>query len=191
MGDMMSMAAIRNGFVVAMAAIAVIASAPSAQGTNPVITLSIDSATPGTEITIAGSGFPAGEIVALYIDSPQPYLGQPGPVADASGSFKVLLKLPGKEYDKTGRVDPSTPGQHQICGDTGYPGSAQAVAVKACATLTVLALPSPSPSPAATPQNSTSPQLPVPAILAAFLVLAILAGALLFFTRRPPDESGR
>jgi hypothetical protein len=143
--------------------------------TSPQIKLSLESGSPGTPVTVTGNDFPPSERVALYMDSPGPYLAQPGPVADASGSFVQGITVPTKDA-----------GAHQICGDTAYPGSNQPVAAKACATFTVLAGTSASATPTLISQPASSPSFPVPAVLAALAVLLVLVGAIAFLTRKAP-----
>lgn len=149
------------------------------------LALSVTAGPPGTHVTVTGINFPPNEIVALYIDSPQPYLAQPGPRADSSGGFVESITMPGKDYDESGRIDPSRVGPHQICGDTGYPGSSQPVVATACATFTVEPGPSLSPTPVPISQPGASPTLPVPAVLAAFGVLLVIVGGIAFLTRKP------
>jgi hypothetical protein len=152
-------------------------SAPSA-AFNPTISLSVTSGTPGTLVTVRGTGFPPGEIVALYIDSPVPYVGNhpPGPVSDQQGSIVDTFKWPDQNYDATHRVDPSLAGPHQVCGDTGYPGGSQPVAAKACAEFHAVALPSPSPTLQPAPgQPASLPELLAgSAILIAIVVVTFL-----------------
>src|SRR5256885_3399124 len=141
---------------------------------SPTIDLTKTNGTPGTPLIIHGTGFPPGEIVALYIDQPNPYLylnPPPGPRADAHGEITDSLKWPGSFYDQNHHIDPSKPGVHQVCGDTGYPGSTQAVQVKACADFTV---PGPSPAPALSDQF---PSLPLPVIGAAIAIVIALGVA--------------
>ena len=151
----------------------------------PEIDLSRTSGTPGTQLVIRGTGFPPGEIVALYIDQPNPYLyveKPPGPRAGADGTINVSIKWPGNSYDVSHAVDPSKPGVHTVCGDTGYPGSAQPVAAKACAQFTVIG-----PSPAATPPaaQDRGPSLPLPIIGGAIvLVLALAIGGQVWLRRQ-------
>ena len=124
----------------------------SAAAEQPSITLSATSGPVGAPVTITGAGFPAGEIVALYIDSPGPYLGLPGPVADAQGAFQLSTKMPGKGWDESGKVNPAKPGPHNICGDTtAYPGSSQPVAARACAQFLVVGPVSPQSAPQGAP----------------------------------------
>jgi hypothetical protein len=139
----------------------------------PLIDLSRTTGMPGTPLIIHGTGFPPGEVVALYIDQPNPYLylnPPPGPRAGADGTITDSLKWPGKFYDVSHVVDPSKPGVHTVCGDTGYPGSNQAVAVKACAQFIVLG-----PSPTPGPGSDQGPSLPLPIIGAAIVVVLGLA----------------
>lgn len=153
----------------------------------PIIALDVNSGFAGATVTITGSGWPAHEIVALYIDHAPPYIGQPGPVADVQGNFSQTIKLPGHDYDSTGLVDPARPGPHQICGDTGYPGSTQVTKVNACATFTVLPGPSPTASLSpAVPQPPVPASVPVPIILLGLAVLAAAVAGLLFLTRKAP-----
>jgi hypothetical protein len=136
-----------------------------------VITLSVDSGVPGTPVTITGTGFPPGEIVALYIDAPGPYLGSPGPRADASGSFRKDIKWPGRDYDydRTGHVNPTKPGVHTLCGDTAADaGSPPPISAKACARFQVL-----SPPTAAATASPTG--APISEILFAVAILAVIA----------------
>ena len=165
--------------------LAVVAGAPAAVAANPQISLSVTTGKPGTTVTVSGAGFPAREIVALYIDSPDPYLGQPGVLADGSGSFQFQFQWPGPGYDSSGRVDPAKPGPHQVCGDTSPPGSSQTSAVKACAAF--IALPGPSPTPSARPTPSPRAQAPgltPTSVLIVLGVMAVVATGLYFIQRR-------
>lgn len=137
------------------------------------IELSKTSGPSQTSLIVRGTGFPPGEVVALYIDRANPYwyiTRPPGPTADARGEFDVSLKWPGSNYDPFKKVDPTKPGVHLVCGDTGYPGSSQLIAVKACTQFTV---PGPSPTPAAGPDQL--PNLPLPVIIAAIAIVIVLA----------------
>lgn len=116
-----------------------------AAAAEPSITLNTTSGSPGTKVTVSGSGFPPGEVVALYIDSPGPFLGIPGPKADAQGSFRYEMSWPGKEYDISGKVDPAKPGLHTVCGDTNYPNVSPPLAAKACAQFQVQSIATPAP----------------------------------------------
>jgi hypothetical protein len=152
---------------------------------TPGITLVVKSGVPSTPLVIVGSGFPPGEIVAIYIDSPGPYLGfpPPGPRADAQGAFQQNLKWPGKNYDVSGKVDPTKAGPHNVCADTSYPGSTQPIAAKACAPFQVQVVPTtptPSPSPVAVPASG----YPLPIVLGVFVILIVIgAGAVLWMRR--------
>lgn len=159
-------------------------SALAAASGSPKIDLSVGTGPPGTPVTITGSGFPPSEIVALYIDVAGPYLSFPGPQADAQGGFRVDIKMPDKNYDTTGRVNPAIAGPHNICGDTGYPGNSQPVAVKACAQFIVLAVPSPSPTPTTAPAPSSAAGPPVASVIGVFVILLILAAGLFLLLRR-------
>jgi hypothetical protein len=140
------------------------------------ITLSAQSGLPGTPLTISGSGFPPLEIVALYIDVPGPYLGNPppGPRANALGEFQQDITWPDKSYDRSGKVDPTQVGPHNVCGDTTAATLSQALAAKACAQFTV----NQHSSPAATPG------LPIPLALAAFAILIALGVGAVVWMRR-------
>jgi hypothetical protein len=142
----------------------------------PSIDLSRTSGTPGTTLVIHATGFPPGEIVALYIDQPNPYLVNPppGPRAGTDGTITDSFTWPGKSYDVSHVVDPSKPGVHTVCGDTGYPGSDQPVSVKACAQFTVVG-PSPTPTPPAGSDGGPNLPLPIPIIGAAIVVVLALA----------------
>jgi hypothetical protein len=150
---------------------------------TPTITLSSTSGTPGTTVTVSGNGFPAGEIVALYIDSPNPYIGNPppGPRADDQGAFQNTFTWPGGNYDSSHSVDPTKPGPHQVCGDTGYPGSQQPLSAKACAAFVAIAIPSPSPP---TSYPGPGQLISVPELLVGFAILiAAAVGAVLWLRR--------
>ncbi|MFI5283090.1 MAG: hypothetical protein ACHQ0J_08170 [Candidatus Dormibacterales bacterium] len=138
----------------------------AASSGSPTITLTAQSGLPGTPLTISGSGFPPLEVVALYIDSPGPYLGNPppGPQADAQGAFQQNITWPAKNYDLSGKVNPAKAGPHEVCGDTTFLGSTQAVAAKACAQFTVNTI--------ATP--ASAPGVPIPLALGGFVILIVL-----------------
>jgi hypothetical protein len=155
--------------------------------TTPTITLSAASGSVGTPVTITGSGFPANEIVALYIDSPALFIGTPGPRADAQGSFTQKITWPGSDYDITRRVDPSKPGPHRVCGDTSYPGITPAAEAQACTEFLVLAGPSPSPSPVASSPPAKPAGAPFPVgLVVAFAVIAVVAIGAVVWLRRSP-----
>jgi hypothetical protein len=152
----------------------------------PSIDLSRTSGTPGTALIIHGTGFPPGEIVALYIDQPDPYLVNPppGPRAGADGTITESVKWPGKSYDVSHAVDPSKPGVHTVCGDTGYPGNPNTIAVKACAQFTVIGA-SPTPTPLAGSDGGPSLPLPLPLIgVAIVVVLALAIGGQIWLQRQ-------
>lgn len=153
---------------------------PSPVPVHPTITLSVSSGLVGTPVTITGSGFPPAEFVALYIDQSDPYLGFPVR-ADDQGAFRFDTKMPGTSYDKTGRVNPTKPGPHTICGNTIYPGSTMPVAAMACAPFQVQATPSPSPSPSPGIGNAGAS---LPEALVALAILIAAATGLLLWTRR-------
>jgi hypothetical protein len=135
------------------------------------------SGAPGTQVTLTGSGFPPGEIVAIYIDLPSPYIGSPppGPVADSVGAIHTSFKWPGKNYDPNHKINPAQAGIHLVCADTGYPGGDQPIRVKSCAPFMAIAAPE-SPTPAASPSNAASiPEL----VVALAIVIALVVGAYL------------
>jgi hypothetical protein len=120
---------------------------------SPMISLSLDSGRPGSNVVAVFTGFPAGEGVALYWDSPNPYLGTPGPNADSQGHIELDTSA-GSPVGYFG-VSRLGPGPHQLCGDTADPntfGSQQPFAAKACATFTVEAV-----GPPASASPSTQP----------------------------------
>lgn len=153
--------------------------------TSPTITLSVTTGPPGTAVTITGSGFPPQEFVALYIDQPVPYLGTPGPRADAEGAFAFQIKWPDQTYDVAHKVNPATGGVHTVCGDTSYGGISQQYPAKAC-TQFVAVGPRPSPtaqSPA--PSTPSSRGAGLPEVIGAIAVLLALAVGAVWFLRRP------
>jgi len=156
----------------------------SSSPTSPSITLSVASGVPGTAITVSGAGFPRGEVVALYIDQPGPYLEAPGPIADANGSFTDSITWPHSNYDLSGKIDPTKAGSHLICGDTGYPGSRQPIAVKACAAFVENPLPSPTPSSDSGAKANAAAAASLPELIAGFAVLALLAFGFVVWLRR-------
>jgi hypothetical protein len=99
--------------------------------------------------TVAGSGFPRGELVALYWDAPVGFLDTPGPFADNQGGFG----------DQSMVAADLRAGIHNICADTGAAaGVNQPYAVKLCVSFTVLADASPAPvSPGPVSTVSPSP----------------------------------
>jgi hypothetical protein len=149
---------------------------------SPQILLSPTSGPPGTHVTITGSGFPSGEIVALYIDLPGPYLGQPGPKADAQGAFHITTTWPDNKFDSSGRVKPTEGGSHNVCGDTSA-GLSQPIAAKACAQFVVEAGPSPSASSVPSPP---APGLvgPSPPAVAVVIAIMIALGVITFVLLR-------
>lgn len=125
------------------------------------VTIDVTSGPLDTAVRITGTGFPANEIVALYLDSPAVYLAAPGPRSDDQGMFSESIRIPH-----------STPGPHVICGDTSHP-VLQQYAAKACIPFTVTALSASSPSPAKTPLGTSG--LPLPIVLLAIGILVGLA----------------
>jgi len=147
----------------------------------PTLTLSVSSGRTGTPVTVTGSGWPAGELVVLYVDLPDPYLGLPVR-ADAQGSFRLDTKWPGTNYDASGHVNPTTPGAHKVCGDTVYPGSTANVPARACAsTFEVLGSASPSTAPAVAASGASLTEL-----LLALAVLVLVIGGTVLWMRRSP-----
>jgi hypothetical protein len=159
--------------------------AQAAQPVSPTITLSPTAGTSGTRVTISGTGFPPGEVVALYIDSPIPFLGNPPPgsTANAQGGFSQTITWPDKNYDPSGRIKPAAIGIHNVCGSTTYPGTTQTSNVQACAVFTVQSGPTPSTSPSPSPSSSgglvgPSP-LTVGIVIGILLVLAAITALLM------------
>lgn len=154
---------------------------------QPTLMLDPTEAPYSTSVKITGQGFPPNEIAALYADIPNPYLSTPGPIIDPLGQFStpVVLQIAG--------------GTHQICADTGYPGSNQQFKAKACATFTVMAPSSIVIGPTTAPVAGSSPSggsvtAPTPAAAtlrgntgfplwppAGAVALAVVAGAGAFF----------
>ena len=152
---------------------------PNLMHTQSTATASIDisrlSGLPRTPLILHGTGFPPSEVVAIYIDQPNPYwylARPPGPTADARGEFTVSLMWPGPNYDISKRVDPTKPGVHLVCGDTGYPGSSPPILARACTQFTV-----PGPSPVAATGADQLPSLPLPLIAAAIVIVLVLGVA--------------
>ena len=113
---------------------------------------------PNTLVVISGSAFPPNEIVGLYLDTPNTYIGSPGPRADAQGKFTESDVMPG-----------GAPGKHKVCADTSKP-TPQVVAAKVCVPFELLGLPSP--TPAAIHQGGVA-SLPVAIV---FLLIGVLVG---------------
>jgi hypothetical protein len=152
---------------------------PSPRPVAPSITLSVTTGTPGTPLTITGSGFPSSEFVALYIDQSDPYLGLPVRAND-QGAFRFDTKWPATQasYDRTGRVRATAPGPHNVCGDTTYPGNPQPFAAKACAQFTVQGTASPSPTP------TVNSAVSFPTVLVPVAVVIVVAAGLVVWMRR-------
>jgi hypothetical protein len=151
---------------------------------NPTISVSPSSGSPGVHVTITGSGFPPQTLVALYIDQPSPFLGAPGPRADAQGAFTMDLVWPDQRYDSAGKVNPAKPGVHNVCGNTNYGGGSQQDAAKACAQFVVVAIPA-SPaaqSPAPVASNSSWPGM-AGVIGGVAVVIVLVAGAVVLMRR--------
>lgn len=158
----------------------------TARAAGPTITVSPGAGAPATSVTVTGAGFPAGQVVALYIDLPGPFLGQPGPTADAQGGFHQTFAWPGSNFDATGRVKPAAVGVHQVCGSTSYPGSQQTSNVQACTAFVVQAGQSPSPSPSASPasgQLSGPSPMAVAVVIGILILLAVVTGFLMRQTK--------
>ena len=147
---------------------------------NPTISVDPSSGRPGLAVTIGGSGYPPGEFVGLYIDLPSPYLGTPGPKADAQGAFKMQLAWPDQTFDATHKVNPATPGVHTVCGDTTYGTTSQQYPAKACTQFMVEGIPASPASPAAqspAPTSSGSSGLdPVVVVGGIVILLAVALG---------------
>ena len=176
-----------RGLVLVAGAAGLAATLLTARAAAPSITVSPDTGASGTSVTITGAGFPPGQIVALFIDFPGPFLGQPGVTADAQGGFKRTITWPDKTYDNTGRVKPTAVGIHSVCGSTTFPFSNQTSNVQACAVFTVQAGPSPPPSPSPSPESSTAlvgpPPITVAIVIGILLVLAALTAYLMRRTK--------
>ncbi len=116
-----------------------------------VVSVTVDpaSGSNGDLVTIEGRGFPPGELVELYLDTPDYLLSTPGPFADEIGGFSGAVRMVTHQ-----------PGAHEVCGDTGPPlNGSQTYKVKACAQFNVIAdyVPSPWPSPSASPTLMVTP----------------------------------
>jgi hypothetical protein len=148
------------------------------------LSLSPSTGSAGTPVVISGSGFPPGEIVAIYVDAAGPYLAYPppGPRSDGQGTVRVSVIWPGKNYDPSDHVDPTIVGPHTVCGDTAYPGSTQRVPARGCAQFVVVAVRSTPTASAARAASDTG--VPAGEVLVAFVALMILAGGVLLITRR-------
>jgi hypothetical protein len=138
-------------------------------------------------MTITGGGFPANEIVALYIDSPSPFIGTPGPRANAQGGFTQQITWPGNDYDTAGRIKPAAPGPHRVCADTTYPGVTPSVEAQACAEFLVVGGPSPSPSPVAispaAKSSGTAFPLPIGVVIVVVVLIVLGAGGVIWWRR--------
>ena len=170
-----------GGYLAAMSAAMTI----NVAAASPQLSLSVTTGKPGTNVTISGQGFPSGQIVALYIDSPDPYIGQPGAVVQPDGSFQFPFQWPDNSWDPSHKVNPGTPGPHQVCADTSWPGSQQTRAVKACAEFIAQPGPSPTPSPRASPTApSKGPGLTPTSILIVIGVMVVVGAVTCFILRR-------
>jgi hypothetical protein len=144
-----------------------------AKSPQPTLTLSVSAGRPGDFVTVTGTGWPPGELVALYMDRPDAFLDAPGPRADAQGGFtdKVSISAAGA-------------GGHSICGDTAYPGSAQPVVARVCAPFTILASQT-KPSLTASPTRAPGPAgAPFPLPLLAVGIVIAMGGGLFWLIRR-------
>jgi hypothetical protein len=106
---------------------------------NQSVSISKTSGLVGSKFELTGTGFPAGEVVAIYPDTPTQYFGTPGVESDSLGSFQFGIDWPARNY-QTYAIDPTTPGPHFVCADTGYPGSNMTIQVRACAQFVIQAL---------------------------------------------------
>jgi hypothetical protein len=144
------------------------------QSVPPSIIVSPDTGSPGAPVTVSGSGFPPGELVALYMDKEGPFLEAPGPRADPKGNFKTTVT-----------VLPVSSGHHTICGNTTYPRSAQPVAAQACADFTVVGgVADASPSASPSPQASAAPRPSPTAFVILIAALVVVAGVTFWLVRR-------
>lgn len=144
------------------------------QSVPPNIIVSPDTGSPGAPVNVSGTGFPPGELVALYMDKEGPFLEAPGPRADAKGNFKTTVT-----------VLPVSSGHHTICGNTTYPHSAQPVAAQACADFTVVGGVAPSPSaPSPSPQAPAAPRPSPTSFVILMAALVVVAGVTFWLVRR-------
>ena len=130
------------------------------------IDLSVTSGPPNTYVQIRGTGFPAGVLVEIYLDSPSVHLGFPGPRSDAEGNFQESDLIPGV-----------SPGRHSICAAAPFPS--EPPAAKACAPFAVTSLQS---SVARAPSPSGVPFSAVALTVGAIVALAV--GASVWSRRR-------
>lgn len=144
---------------------------------TPMISFSLDSGRADSNVVALLTGFPAGEYVALYWDSPNPYLGTPGPPADSQGHLELDTSAGGSVgYLGVSRLGP---GQHQLCGDTADPkslGSQQPFAAKACATFTVVGQAAPPSASSSTPPSASSSTPPSTSPAASATQVALKTG---------------
>lgn len=102
-------------------------------GSGTSVNLSQESGIVGTSLGVTGAGFPPSATFALYFDQPTAFVvsparvDQPGAQTDAQGNFALTITVPYLPF-----------GPHQVCADTGYPGSVEGVQVKACAQFNVV-----------------------------------------------------
>lgn len=162
---------------------------PAASPGAPHLSLNVATGPPGTRVVVTGTDFPPLEIAAIYIDLPDPYVGQPGPRTDDQGRFSFGFATPGSDFDPSGRIQPAAPGPHQICADTGYPNAHQPVAAKACAQFVVQvgvsSTPSVSPSQnPAQPSRQTVDARLLGLSAGAFVLLVALAVGIIYAVRR-------
>jgi hypothetical protein len=106
---------------------------------NQSVSISVTSGLVGSRFDLTGTGFPAGEVVAIYADMPGQYFGTPGVESDALGSFQFRINWPVRNSPAY-KIDPTTAGTHLVCADTGYPGSNMSILVQGCAQFVVQAL---------------------------------------------------
>ena len=129
---------------------------------SPMVSFSLDSGPLHSRLVMIGTGFPPGEEVDLYWDTPRNF---PGPLADEQGDFQ-------DDNEPTGWSGwmPSQ-GTTQLCGDTGpASGITQQYVAKACSIPYVIEgtpQPVPAPPPAASPTVSAPPITASPTVSAA------------------------
>ena len=148
----------------------ILALAQVALAASPTITLSLTSGAPGTSVTVTGAGFPPGELVSLYMDKPGPYLGTPGPNADAHGNFVTRVEVP-----------PVSAGPHTICGQAPSQSTAT------CVDFTVLSAPiTATHAPSPTPQPAASDNLVISrsTLITVVVALVVVGGGAYWLGRR-------
>jgi hypothetical protein len=154
---------------------------------TPMITMSLASGPPGSNLVVIGTGFPPGESVDLYWDVARSF---PGPRADAQGSFQM------DDGGSGWRNWMPDHGTTQLCGDT-LAASPSSNVVKACAQFVIESpATSASGSPVVTAGHSEpgaqAPWLPVASIAAiALAIVLLLISGVMWLLRRSRSSSRR